>query len=55
MVLYYKVLSVYHTKPYKNYNFENDGTSRYFGLRLCKLVHLLNLVCSFQWCVLFMF
>ena len=30
------------------------GTSRVFGLWLWKLVHLLNLVCSFQWWVLFM-
>ena len=51
----YKVFygSVHHTKPYRYYNFQNDGTSRYFGLWLWKLVHLLNLVCSFQWCVLF--
>ena len=34
--------------------FQNDGTSRYFGLQLWELVHLLNLVCSFQGCVLFM-
>ena len=29
--------------------------ARYFGLWLWKLVHSLNLVCSFQWCVLFMY
>ena len=49
-----QALPVHHTKPYKNYNFRNDGTSRYFGLWLWKLVHLLNLVSSFQWCILFM-
>ena len=27
-------LPIHHTKPYKNYNFQNDGTSRYFGLCL---------------------
>ena len=27
-------LPVHHTKPYKNYNFQNDGTSWYFGLTL---------------------
>ena len=47
-------LAVHHTKPYKNCNFQNDSTSQCFGLWLCKSVHLLNLVCSFQWCVLFM-
>ena len=59
---YYKVLywnemrckaPVHHTKPYKYYNFQNDGTSRrYYGLWLT-LVHSLNLVCSFQWCVFY--
>ena len=44
-------LPIHHTNPYKSYHFQNDGTSRYFGLWLWKLVHLLNLVCSFQWCV----
>ena len=39
---------VCHTKPYKNYNFQIDGTSRYFGVWLWHLVHLLSLVCSFQ-------
>ena len=37
---------VCHTKPYKNYNFQIDGASRYFGLWLRKLVHALILVCS---------
>ena len=27
-----QALPVHHTNPYKNYNFQNDGTSRYFGL-----------------------
>ena len=27
-------LLVHHTKSYKNDNFQNDGTSRYSGLRL---------------------
>ena len=43
-----QALHVHHTKPYKNYNFQNDGTSRYFSLWLWKLVRLLNLACSFQ-------
>ena len=43
-------LPVHHTKPS---NFQNDSTSRYFGLWLSKLVHLLNLF-FFQWGVLFM-
>ena len=30
-----------------------DGASRYFGVWLWQLVHLLILVCSFQWPVLF--
>ena len=47
-----QALPVHHTKPYKKYNFQIDGTSRCFGLRLWKLVHLLSLVCSFYWCVL---
>ena len=42
-----------HTEPYKNYNFQIDGASRYFGVWLWQLVHLLILVCSFQWYVLF--
>ena len=29
-----QALPVHHTNPYKNYNFQNDGTSRYFGLWL---------------------
>ena len=45
---------VCHTKPYKNSNFQIYGASRYFGLWLWQLVHLLILVCSFQWCVLFL-
>ena len=36
-----QALSVHHTNPYTNYNFQNDGNSRYFGLWLWKLVHLL--------------
>ena len=47
-----QALPIHDTKPYKNYNFQ---TSQYFGLSLWKLVHSLNLVCSFQCCVLFMF
>ena len=43
-----------HTKPYNNRNFQIDGASRYFGVWLWQLVHLLILVCSFQWCVLFL-
>ena len=27
-----QALPVHHTKPYKKYSFQNDGTSRYFGL-----------------------
>ena len=42
-----------HTEPYKNYNFQIDGASRYLDVWLWQLVHLLILVCSFQWCVLF--
>ena len=34
--------------------FETMVQSQYFGLWLWKLLHLLNLVCFFQWCVLFM-
>ena len=26
-----QALAVHHTKPDKNYNFQNDGTSQYFG------------------------
>ena len=33
-------------------NFQIDGASQYFGVWLWKLVQLLLLVCSFQWCVL---
>ena len=43
-----------HTKPGNNRNFQIDGASRYFGVWLWQLVHLLILVCSFQWCVLFL-
>ena len=43
-----------HTKPYNNRNFQIDGASRYFGVWVWQLVHLLILVCSFQWCVLFL-
>ena len=43
-----------HTKPYNNLNFQIDGASRYFGVWVWQLVHLLILVCSFQWCVLFL-
>ena len=42
------------TKPYDNNNFQIDGTSWYFGVWLWQLVHLLLLVYSFQWCVLFL-
>ena len=41
-----------HTKPYNNRTV--DDASRYFGVWLWQLVHLLILVCSFQWCVLFL-
>ena len=27
-----QALPVHHAKLYNNYNFQNDGTSRYFGL-----------------------
>ena len=37
----------------KSYQRGGQPFSRYFGLWLWKLVHLLNLVCSSQWCVLF--
>ena len=43
-----------HTKPYNNRNFQIDGASQYFGVWVWQLVHLLILVCSFQWCVLFL-
>ena len=43
-----------HTKPYNNRNFQIDGGSQYFGVWVWQLVHLLILVCSFQWCVLFL-
>ena len=29
-----QALPVRHKNPYKNYNFQNDGTSRYFSLTL---------------------
>ena len=35
-----QALPVQHTNPYKRYNFQNDGTSRYFGLWLWKLAKL---------------
>ena len=47
-------LPVHHTQPYKNWNFQKDCASRYFGVWLWQLVHLLILVCSFQCCVLFL-
>ena len=34
--------------------FQIDGASRYFGVWVWQLVHLLILVCSFPWCVLFL-
>ena len=37
------------TKKYKNCNFQNDGASWCFDLRLSKSTHLLILVCSFLW------
>ena len=37
-----------------NRNFQIDGASRYFGVWVWQLVHLLILVFSFQWCVLFL-
>ena len=47
-----QALPVHHTNLYKDYNFQNDGTSWYFGLLILKVqVHLLNLVC---WYVLVM-
>ena len=27
-----QALPIHRTKPYKNYNFQNDGTSQYFVL-----------------------
>ena len=45
---------VCHTKPYNNCNFQIDGALQYFGVWLWQLVHLLLLVYSFQWCVLFL-
>ena len=45
---------VHHTKPCKNYNFQNVGSWHYFGLWLWKVVHLLNFCCSFQCGVLFL-
>ena len=47
-----QALAVHHTNLDTNYNFQNDGTSWYFGLLILKVqVHLLNLVC---WYVLVM-
>ena len=43
-----QALTVHRTNPYKNYNFQNDGTSRFFGLWLWKLVHLLNFIHVFD-------
>ena len=43
-----------HTKPYNNRNFQSDGASQYFGIWVWKMVHLLILVWSFQWRVLFL-
>ena len=39
-----------HTSPYKNFNFQIDSASRCSR----QLVYVLILVCSFQWCVLFL-
>ena len=41
-----------HKKTFNN--FQIDDASRYFGVWLWELVYLLILVCSFQWCVLFL-
>ena len=46
-------LPVHHTNPYKNYNFQNDGTLCYFGLWL-KYAALTTLGLCFPGCVLFM-
>ena len=40
-----------HTIPYNNCNFQINGASRYFGWQS---VHLLILLSSFQWCVMFL-
>ena len=48
------VQCICHTEPYKNYNFQIDVALRYFGVWIWQLVHLLILVYSFQWCVLFL-
>ena len=50
-----QALLIHHTNPCKNYNFQNDGTSRYFGLWLWRWVYLLNLVCSFQCVFIYVF
>ena len=42
---------VYHTQPYKDYNFQSDGASRYFGLRLRKLASLTNFALSLGECL----
>ena len=39
-----------HTKPYNNRNFQIDGASRYFGLWLWQLVHLLIALSSSVFC-----
>ena len=45
-------LPVGHTEPYKNWNFQNECASQYFGECLWKLVHLLMFFFSL---VIFMF
>ena len=42
-----------HTKPH-NSNSNIDGASWYFGVLAWQLVHLLILLCTFQWCALFL-
>ena len=51
---YEQALPICHTEHYKNYDFQIDGTLWYFGVWVWQLVHVLILVCSFQWCVLFL-
>ena len=48
-----QALPVHLTNPDKNYNFQNDGTSRYFGLTL-KIGALSKLGSFFPVVVLFM-
>ena len=52
---FYKVCKCLAHSPHrtfiKNYNFQIDGISQFFGVWVWQLVHLLILVCSFQWCV----